>query len=107
MKIRALALGLLFGVAALCDTPAHAQTVDPCTVYTCMAGISGFGASGGPACAPAIAYWHSALAVYSPAFNPPASAAVRKAYMASCEGGDTASNAAVFAAIMSTWGSEP
>lgn len=107
MKMRLLVVGLMFGAAALLDTPARAQTVDPCTVYTCMAGISGFGASGGPACTPTIAYWHSALAVYSPFFNPPASAALRKAYMATCAGANTVSNAAVFTAIMSTWGWEP
>lgn len=107
MKIRIAGLGLALSFAALDATPARAQTVDPCTVYTCMAGISGFGASGGPACTPAIAYWHSALAVYSPFFNPPASAALRKAYMATCVGANTVSNAAVFTAIMSTWGSQP
>lgn len=107
MKMRFFVVGLTFCIGAFFHAPAHAQTVDPCTVYTCMAGVSGFGASGGPACAPAIAYWHSALAVYSPVFNPPASAALRKAYMATCVGANTASNAAVFTTIMSTWGSEP
>ncbi len=107
MKICSFALGLTLSLIALHATPARAQTVDPCTVYICMAGISGFGASGGPDCTAAVAFWHSALAVYSPYFNSPASAARRDAYMKTCKGATTATNAAVFTAIMTTWGWEP
>ena len=113
MKLRALFTTLALGAACLTTLPASAQTVDPCTVYLCMAGISGFGASGGPACAPALTYWHSptpvGLAVYHPpqGFNPPASAVRREAYLLTCPGATTASNTAVLQAIMSTWGSVP
>lgn len=113
MKVRTLFSTLALGTACLTIAPAHAQTVDPCTVYMCMAGISGFGASGGPACAPALTYWHSptpaGLAVYHPpqGFNPPASAARRAAYLTTCPGATTATNAAVLEAIMSTWGWVP
>lgn len=107
MKLRALFTILTLGAASLTNAPAHAQTVDPCTVYMCMAGISGAGTSGGPACAPALTYWHSALAVYSPYFNPPASAARRKAYLLTCPGATNATNAAVLAAIIAEWGSVP
>jgi hypothetical protein len=113
MKLRALFTTLALGAACLTTIPASAQTVDPCTVYLCMAGISGFGASGGPACAPALAYWHAptpaGLAVYHPpqGFNPPASAASREEYLLTCPGATTANNTAVLQAIMSTWGSVP
>lgn len=113
MRLRALFATIALCTAGLITTPTHAQTIDPCTVYLCMAGISGFGASGGPACAPALTYWHSptpiGLAVYHPpqGFNPPASAARREAYLLTCPGATTASNTAVLQAIMSTWGSVP
>lgn len=113
MKPRALFTTAALGAACLITNPTQAQTIDPCTVYLCMAGISGFGASGGPACAPALVYWHAptpaGLAVYHPpqGFNPPASAARREAYLLTCPGATTASNTAVLQAIMSTWGSVP
>ena len=115
MKLRTLFATLALGAACSTAAPVQAQSVDPCTVYLCMAGISGFsvGSGGGPACAPAIVYWHAptpaGLAVYHPpqGFNPPASAARRRAYLMSCPGATTASNAGVLQAIMSTWGWEP
>lgn len=108
MKLRALFTTLTLGAACLTTAPTRAQTVDPCTVYMCMAGISGFGASGGPACAPALTYWHTALAVYSPYFNPPASAARRRAYLTpTCPGANVGTNTAVLNAIMSQWGWVP
>jgi len=73
-----------------------------------MAGISGFGTTGGPTCAPALVYWHTALAVYSPYFNPPASAARRRTYLTpSCPGANISTNTAVLSAIMAEWGSVP
>jgi hypothetical protein len=107
MKLRALFTTAALGATFLITVPVRAQTVDPCTVYTCMAGISGFGATGGPACAPAHTYWHTALAIYSPYFNPPASAARRSAYLLTCPGATTATNAAVMEAIIAEWGSVP
>ena len=105
MKLRALLTTVALSAACSTAAPVHAQTVDPCTVYMCMAGISGFGASGGPACAPALTYWHTALAVYSPYFNPPASAARRRGYLTpACPGANVATNTAVLNAIMTEWG---
>jgi len=108
MKLRTLLTTLTLGAACLTTAPIRAQTVDPCTVYMCMAGISGFGLSGGPACAPALTYWHTALAVYSPYFNPPASAARRRGYLTpACPGANVATNTAVLNAIMTQWGWVP
>jgi hypothetical protein len=108
MKQPALLTILALSAACMTTAPVKAQTVDPCTVYMCMAGISGFGATGGPACAPALVYWHTALAVYSPYFNPPASAARRRTYLApACPGANTSSNTAVLSAIMAQWGWVP
>lgn len=90
MKLRALFTTVTLGAACLITAPVRAQAVDPCTVYMCMAGISGFGASGGPACAPTLFYWSApapaGLAVYHPpqGFNPPASAARRTTRIESC-----------------------
>jgi hypothetical protein len=100
-----LALGMTLGQ----NTPAQAQSVDPCTVFICMAGISGFGATGGPACIPAIALWHTpeVLAIYDElGFDVPASIAVREAYLLSCPG-VVGPNIAIEEAIMAEWGSEP
>lgn len=96
------ALTMLVAIA-----PLRAQGVDPCTVYICMAGVSGAGGSGGPACAPALAFWHGALAVYSPLFNPPASAARRASYLRTCPGASYASNAATLETIIAAWGWVP
>lgn len=108
MRVRVLDFALGAAIVALMTiAPLRAQGVDPCTVYTCMAGVSGAGATGGPACAPALAFWHVALAVYSPLFNPPASAARRAGYLRTCRGASYASNAAVLEAIIATWGWVP
>lgn len=106
IRVAGLAMGT--GISALLAiAPLRAQSTDPCTVYTCMAGLSGVGAAGGPACAPALAFWHGALAVYSPMFNPPASAARRASYLRSCPGASYASNAAILQTIVATWGWTP
>lgn len=110
MQLRVLIATLAVGAVAS-STPVHAQTVTPCDVYLCMAGISGFGTSGGPACAPSLAFWHAptpaGLAVYSPYFIPPASAAVRRNYLMTCPDAQLATNAAVLNAIIAEWGSVP
>jgi hypothetical protein len=112
MKLRPLLFSVAFGAACLTAAPIHAQTVDPCTVYMCMAGISGFGAGGGPACAPALTYWHTAspagLAVWTTyGFIAPASAALRRGYLTTCPGANVATNTAVLNAIITQWGSVP
>lgn len=114
MKLRSLFITIAIGTATgLTIAPVQAQTVDPCTIYMCMAGISGAGASGGPACTPALTYWHSpapaGLAVYHPpqGFNPPASAGLRRGYLSSCKGAKVATNAAILETIISEHGYLP
>jgi hypothetical protein len=110
VKIRALYATAVFGFTiGLITVPAHAQSVDPCTVYMCMAGISGSGASGGPGCAPALAFWDAptpgGLAVYDEiGFDPFSSYAVRQTYLMTCPGANALSNAAILQAIMLEWG---
>ena len=106
MQLRTLLATVAIG-ASLCIAPVHAQTVTPCQVYTCMAGISGAGATGGAACAPSVVYWHTALAIYSPYFNPPASALRRRTYLMTCPGAQVATNAALLSSIIATWGYVP
>lgn len=107
MKIKAIITASALALATL-STPSHAQAaVDPCTVFLCMAGLSGYGASGGAGCTPAVTYWHTALTVYNPYFNSSATAARRQAYMMTCPGANTGQNTAVFQAIMNTWGRVP
>lgn len=114
MKPNAVFATLAVGIAVgLVCAPAHAQSIDPCTVYMCMAGISGSGLSGGPGCAPALVFWHApapaGLAVYAyGVFVPPASAAMRVAYLETCQPGLAApTNVAWLRAIMAAWGSVP
>src|SRR5690348_18059380 len=72
MKLRVLCATLAFGALGMMTmAPVHAQSVDPCTVYTCMAGISGSGASGGPGCTAATDYFFGALVVFDPYFDAP------------------------------------
>jgi len=89
----------------------HAQSVDSCTVYTCMAGLSGYGTSGGTACEAALNYWHAAtpagLAVYHPYFNPGASAARRRSYLMQCKFSQLATNAIILNTIINTLGYDP
>ncbi|MEO8778320.1 MAG: hypothetical protein ABI389_06570 [Rhodanobacter sp.] len=106
MQLRSL-FATLAVAAGVSIYPAHAQTTTPCEVYTCMAGISGAGATGGPACAPSLVYWHTALAVYSPYFNPPASALRRRTYLMTCPGAQVTTNAVVLSSIIATWGYAP
>ena len=106
MQVRTLFVTLAFATG-MSLAPAHAQTVTPCEVYTCMAGISGAGATGGAACTSSLVYWHTALAVYSPYFNPPASALRRRTYLMTCPGAQVATNAGLLSAIIATWGYVP
>lgn len=88
------------------STPARAQAPDPCTVYLCMAGMSGSGTTGGPGCAGAVATFFS-IQVWSPWFNGPATAMARQTYLMSCPGATTGTNAAIMSAIISQWGQVP
>jgi hypothetical protein len=111
MKLRILCPILALGMAVGAN-PAHAQTFDPCSVYLCMAGIAGAGASGGPACTVPIAFWHTTapagLAVYDEeGFDAPASLAARQTYLMTCPGAQVSSNAGILSAIIAEWGSVP
>jgi hypothetical protein len=113
MKRHAFLSTVILGVVASL-TSVHAQSPDPCTLYTCMAGMPGVvGLSGGPGCSTAIAFWHApapaGLAVYHPpqGFNPPASAALRRTYMSTCAGANAATNAAILQTIISEYGYLP
>lgn len=104
-------LASLLGLTAA-SSPVHAQAMDPCTVYLCMAGLSGFGASGGAGCTAATTFWHTpapaGLAVYHPYFNPGASAKLRRSYLQQgCKGSQTLTNATVLNTIITTWGYVP
>lgn len=113
MKLRVLFTAATLGATSLTMSPTHAQTLLPCEVYMCMAGISGVGATGGPACAPSLALWHAAapagLAVWTIwGFAPPASYKLRRSYLTKgCPEANVATNAAILEAIMTMWGSEP
>jgi hypothetical protein len=106
MKLRVLLTTLALGTAALAITPARAQAVDPCTVYVCMAGISGAGASGGAGCAPATTFFFS-IAIFDPYFDAPATSMARRHYLMSCPGANAPTNAALLNAIIAQWGSVP
>ncbi len=113
MKQQTLLTGLALIAASVTPLPTRAQSVDPCTVYMCMAGISGFAGpvGGGPACAPTLIYWSApspaGLAVYHPpqGFNPPASAGLRTTYLNSCL--TITVNPAVVSAIIAQHGWKP
>jgi hypothetical protein len=71
-----------------------------------MAGISGSGTSGGPACTPATTYFFS-LVVFDPYFDAPATSQLRRGYLMTCLGATTATNAVVLNTIITEWGSVP
>lgn len=104
---------LLFALSFVgASTPARAQATDACTVYLCMASISGQGSP--PAnCTAAILQWHlpqfiGGLAIYNwhPwKFLPKPSYNNRKQYINSCSGAtDTANNGSISDSIMNQWG---
>lgn len=106
MKLRTLLTTIALGTASLALAPARAQTVDPCTVYMCMAGISGVGASGGPACSAATDVFFD-IAIFDPYFDAPDTAAARRQYLMTCPGATTATNAAILETIIATWFAVP
>lgn len=103
MKLRAFLITTALGAVVLTTTAARAQSVDPCSVYTCMAGISGLGGTGGPACAPAIDMFFS-IVIFDPWYDASATAMARRTFMMTCPGADTATNAAILNAIIAKWG---
>jgi hypothetical protein len=114
MKLRSLFATISLGAMASV-TSVHAQTIDPCTIYLCMAAISGYGTGGDPNCAAAILYWHAVapagLAVYDdptpPYFDSSSSASLRRTTMSQCKGSKGATNAAILQAIITEYGYLP
>lgn len=104
-----LLIVLALGSVALAVAPvAKAQSVDPCSVYTCMAGISGVGASGGAACEPSTNLFFESLVVYDEeGFDAPATAALRYSYLMTCPGSQYATNAVILAGIVNVWYDTP
>ncbi len=109
MKLRTLfstgTMAAALSIGMVLSTPVRAQAPDPCTVFLCMAGMSGSGASG-PECAGAIATFFS-MQVWSPWFNGPATSMVRQTYLMSCPGANTGTNSAILSAIILQWGQVP
>jgi hypothetical protein len=108
MKIRGLFAPLVLGAAiGLATAPARAQVVDPCTVLTCMAGISGSGLSGGPGCVPATDVFFS-IVVFDPSYDPGATSTARRAYLMTCQpGADNPINVGWVNSIIGIWGEIP
>jgi hypothetical protein len=107
MKPTVLLATLTMGIATLLTiAPARAQSVDPCAVYTCMAGMSGDGATGGAACTPATTFFFS-LAVFDPNFDAAATSQLRQQYLMTCPGANTGTNATILNAIIAEWGTVP
>lgn len=106
MKLHPLLAALAVSATGLTIGTAHAQGADPCTVYTCMAGISGSGASGGPACVGPIAAFH-AIQVWDPEFDSGSTASARRQFLTKCQGVQTPPNLAILNAIIAKWGYSP
>lgn len=107
LRTASITLALVLGVALA--PPGNAQSVDPCSVHACMAGISGVGASGGPACAPATDFFFDSLVVWDwSGFDMPATWALRYMYMNYCPGVVAAPpNQAIAATIADVWYAVP
>lgn len=99
---------LLVGALGLttASSRVHAQGGDPCSVYTCMAGISGYGTSGGAGCTAPVAVFH-AIQIWDPDFDSSATASARRQYLMTCPGAQEPSNLAILNAIIAEWGYSP
>ncbi|MBS7777349.1 TrbM/KikA/MpfK family conjugal transfer protein [Acidovorax sp. CCYZU-2555] len=106
MKLRTISrfFALASALGFVLTAPARAQAPDPCSVFLCMASVSGFGTPT-PACAPPIAVFHS-IQIWSPAFNPSATAAARRAFLMACPGA-AVPNQPILEAIIAQWGYIP
>lgn len=105
MKFRSFFIAFALGVG-LISAPAQAQSVDPCSVYICMAGFSGVGDSGGPACGPPVDFFF-AIAVYDPWFDAGATSRLRENYLKTCPGTQAPTNSAILELIIALWGMVP
>ncbi|OOG44975.1 hypothetical protein B0E52_06555 [Rhodanobacter sp. C06] len=106
MQSRTLLAALAIGAIGLTVGNAHAQAADPCTVYTCMAGVSGVGTPGGAACTAPIAAFH-AIQVWDPEFDSGSTATARRQFLMTCPGVQEPTNLAILNAIIAQWGYSP
>jgi hypothetical protein len=109
MKLRVLFAAVAFSVLGLTTaSSSHAQGLDPCTVYMCMAGISGYGSGGGVGCNSAEEYFFGTLVVYDESgFDAPATAELRRTYLKTCPGTAIPDNAVILNTIIATWYGTP
>lgn len=104
MKLRTLLSTLAIGlVASLTTTPAIAQMV-PCDSYMCMAGMAGFGATGGPGCAGYTQAFFSIIIYDEEGIDFPATALARQTYLMTCPGAMEPTNAGILEAIIGEYG---
>lgn len=106
MQLRTLLAALTIGTIGLTAAAVNAQGVDPCSVYTCMAGVSGVGTPGGPACTAPIAAFH-AIQVWDPEFDSGSTASARRQFLMQCKATQLPSNLAILNAIIAQWGYSP
>lgn len=107
MKMLALSMTLALASGLGFAPSAHAETT-PNYVFTCMAGISGFGSSGGAACTPATNYFFETLVVWDEeGFDAPATAALRYMYMSLDPGTSVSTNRAIVNEIVNVWYGTP
>lgn len=100
--IRSVAV-LSIAVASLSrPTPAPAQVPVPCSAVICLGGMLQ-GQDGGAACVSPVATFF-AIQIWSPLFNPPATAAARATWLATCP---APADAGTIAAIIAAYGSIP
>lgn len=86
-RLSMLTAFILCGIGFTFATTAHAQTTIPaCVDFTCMAGVSGYGTSGGAACAPSLSRYLSYAVYDEEGFDAPLTAVERYLYMAECPG---------------------
>src|SRR6185503_3449878 len=78
----------------------------PCSVYTCMAGVSGVGTPGGTACTAPIVAFH-AIQVWDPEFDSGSTAAARRQFLMTCPGVQEPTNLATLNVIIAHWGYSP
>ena len=106
MQPRTLLTTLVISAVGLTIAPARAQTADPCSVYTCMAGVSGVGTPGGTACTAPIVAFH-AIQVWDPEFDSGSTAAARRQFLMTCPGVQEPTNLAILNIIIAQWGYSP
>lgn len=106
MQLRTLLAALAISATGLTIGTARAQGPDPCSVFQCMAGISGYGTSGGPACTAPVLAFH-AIQVWDPEFDSGSTATARRQFLMTCPGVQEPTNLAILNTIITTWGYSP